>query len=173
MTTGRAHCFHDLTHKLRSSYFCDMWAVLVSWITYFHLYFIYCISKWNVYGVFVTCYLVDRCSRYKASKPIAAQCCLSDRNQPFVSLWKTINWFLQHWVAMGYMQLIFRKRVFVWTYQPCYWRYFQFHDSGKDTSIIIKPKIIKRCGKIYHWQTHNNGIYLQCTRLKILPFCIS
>ena len=34
--TGRAHCFHDCIHIyiLRSSCFCEIWALCVLWITY-------------------------------------------------------------------------------------------------------------------------------------------
>ena len=38
--TGRAHCFHDcicIKPTLRPSYFCEVWALCVSWITYDHL----------------------------------------------------------------------------------------------------------------------------------------
>ena len=31
--TGNAHCFHDCTYILRSSYFCEIGALCVSWIT--------------------------------------------------------------------------------------------------------------------------------------------
>ena len=37
--TGRAHCFHDcicIKPTLRPSYFCEIWALCVSWISYDH-----------------------------------------------------------------------------------------------------------------------------------------
>ena len=42
------------THReIRSSSFCEIWALFVSWITYDHLYYAPCLACWALFGSLV------------------------------------------------------------------------------------------------------------------------
>ena len=48
---GRAHCFYDYMYILWTSYFCEIWAILMWWIIYNYLYLSFYLS------VYVSIYL--------------------------------------------------------------------------------------------------------------------
>ena len=39
-----------ITYISCSSCFCEIWAVFVSWVTYDHLYYAACLSRWALFG---------------------------------------------------------------------------------------------------------------------------
>ena len=51
--TWRAHGFHDCIYILRPSYFCEIWALSVLWITYGHLYYNPFLDCWALVGSLV------------------------------------------------------------------------------------------------------------------------
>ena len=51
--TGKAHCFHDCIYILPPSYFCEIWTLFVSWITYDNLYYARYFACWELFGSLV------------------------------------------------------------------------------------------------------------------------
>ena len=54
--TGETHCFHDSVYKytLRASYFCEIWALFVPWITYDHLHYSPYLVFWAPLGSLIS-----------------------------------------------------------------------------------------------------------------------